>query len=532
MAAEVAFLFATLSEAAPFLQRTAAVAVGTAVYEIADRGVVILTGMGPQQATAATEFLLRQYSPRRVINAGVAGGLNQRLAMLALAVVEEVAAINEQGVPQFWWPTATHFAPLPWPRARLLTVEQPVCDPTRRQQLAAYGDLVDMEGAAIVQVCQRYGVPCLLLKAVSDQADAGASATLRHHLPPLAAALATALLEIWQSDEAPSPPFVMPDNPMVAAHALGAMAGQARRQRFGLRATYVHNLQINPTNLCQAMCRICGFAVQPGDQRAYARSEGEILAQVALVNPTEVHVVGGLSPAWSFARSLGLVEHLRRNHPALHIKAFTAVEIHWFAQQEGIAVTSVLAQLQQAGVNGLPGGGAEIFAPRMRQRFFPDKISGPQWLAIHRTAHRLGMTSNATLLFGLGESWQERLQHMQAVYDLQEETHGFQAFIPLPLQRQRRVISPLEILVVIALCRLVLTNIPHIKAYWPMMGAATASLALGWGADDLDGTIGQELVAHAGGATTPQGVTGGMLAQWIADAGFLAVERDGGFKPI
>jgi aminodeoxyfutalosine synthase len=320
-------------------------------------------------------------------------------------------------------------------------------------------------------------------------------------------------------------------------HALGEAALADRRGRFGDTATYVCNLQVNPSNLCVGGCRFCDFSVRPGSGKGYVLDEEEIFAKVAETGPTEVHVVGGLNEEWDYRRSLELVRDLRSRWPELHIKAFTAVEIDWFARDGATSTARVLERFREAGLNALPGGGAEVFSDRIRAKYCPDKLDPAGWLRIHGEAHRLGLTSNATMLAGLGETPEERVDHLLALRDAQDESGGFSCFIPLAYQtggrsRWERTLSATEILALIALARLALDNFPHVKAYWPMIGLETASAALSWGADDLDGTIGGERIAHAAGAKTPVALARDRMQETIRLGGFTPVERDGAFAPV
>ncbi|HMM74385.1 MAG TPA: CofH family radical SAM protein [Gammaproteobacteria bacterium] len=312
------------------------------------------------------------------------------------------------------------------------------------------------------------------------------------------------------------------------AHAL-------RVARHGHRASFVDNLQINPSNVCVRDCAFCGFAAKPGESHAYVQSEHEIFAAIDIHAPREVHIVGGLNHEWDYKRSLALVAALRERHPTLYIKAFTAVEMHWFARTSKQPLEAVLTALRAAGMNGMPGGGAELFSERIRQVHFRHKLSADEWLDVHERAHRLGIPSNATMLFGFGETLEERLHHLFRLRELQDRSGGFVSFIPLAMQYGQdsaRAISPAENLKVIAMSRLVLDNIPHIKAYWPMTGLQTAAAGLAWGADDLDGTIGMEKVAHASGASTPKLVARAEMRRLIELAGFEPVERGGDYRPL
>lgn len=316
---------------------------------------------------------------------------------------------------------------------------------------------------------------------------------------------------------------------------LRRLANAARVARHGRRASFVDNLQINPSNVCVRDCKFCGFAAKPGESHAYVQTEDEIFASVDRHAPREVHIVGGLNHEWGYTRSLALVAALRERYPALYIKAFTAVEMHWFARTAKLPLETVLTAMRAAGMNGMPGGGAEMFSERIRQAHFRHKLGADDWLDVHERAHRLGIPSNATMLFGFGESLEERLHHLFRLRELQDHTGGFVSFIPLAMQYgadSAREISPAENLRVIAMSRLVLDNIPHIKAYWPMIGLQTAAAGLSWGADDLDGTIGMEKVAHASGAPTPKLVARGEMQRLIELAGFEPVERGGDYRPL
>ena len=318
-------------------------------------------------------------------------------------------------------------------------------------------------------------------------------------------------------------------------YKLAGMADQMRRARHGLRATYVDNLQVNPSNICVRDCQFCGFAAKPGEDHGYVLSEEAICKSITDYDPHEVHIVGGLNHEWGWQRSLDLIYLLRERFPALHIKCFTAVEMHWFARISKQSLEAVMQALVEAGMNGMPGGGAEMFSERIRQQHFRYKLGADDWLDVHERAHQLGIPSNATMLYGFGESLEERLHHLFRLREVQDRTGGFVSFIPLAMQfgeGSAEVISPFENLKMIAMSRLVLDNFPHIKAYWPMIGLQTAAAGLSWGADDLDGTIGIEKVAHASGAATPKQVARDEMRRLIEIAGFEAVERDGHFRPI
>lgn len=320
-------------------------------------------------------------------------------------------------------------------------------------------------------------------------------------------------------------------------HRLGAAALQNRRQRFDDRATFVANIQINPSNICSGGCRFCTYAAAPGDPHAYSLDESEIIDEVTRIDPVEVHIVGGLNRQWPYARNRDLVAALRQRFPALHIKAFTAVEIDFFSRQTGLPVSDLLAELSAAGVNALTGGGAELFSPAFREAYWPEKIPPETWLGIHHQAHGAGLPTNATMLFGMGETWRERLDHLFTLRDAQAHSGGFQCFIPLAYQSGGGIPgapgpTPNDILAVTAVSRLVLDNVDHIKCYWPMIGLETAAVALSWGGDDLDGTIRRERIAHMAGADTPVGLARAQMIDTIRTGGFQPVERNGRFSPL
>ncbi len=319
-------------------------------------------------------------------------------------------------------------------------------------------------------------------------------------------------------------------------HRLGEAALANRRQRFGRRATYVFNLQINPTNICGSGCTFCNYAASKNAAHAYVLEESEIFDQVERLRPTEVHIVGGLNQIWPFGRNLELVRSLRSRYPGLHIKSFTAVEIDYFAKTTGLSLSAVLDQLKAAGMDAMPGGGAEIFSDRLYRQHWKNKTSPAGWVRIHQLAHSKGIPTNATMLFGFGDTWNERIDHLLILRRAQDRSGGFSCFIPLPFQPGAGNFvehgpTPLETLSVLAISRLVLDNIPHLKSYWPMTGLETGSAGLSWGADDMDGTISEEKIAHLAGAATPVGMARARMEESIHTAGFTPVERDGVFSP-
>ena len=318
-------------------------------------------------------------------------------------------------------------------------------------------------------------------------------------------------------------------------HALGKAACTNRQQRFGLAATYICNVHVNPSNICESRCSFCTYSASAGDAHAYSLEEAEIFDTIGRLKPTEAHIVGGLNDVWPYERNLDLVRELKSRFPGLYIKGYTAVEIAFFARKSGRTEEQVLTELKEAGLDAMPGGGAEVFSERLYRQHWPKKISPDRWLEIHGIAHGLGIPTNATLLFGIGDTWEERLAHLLRLRDAQDRSGGFNSFIPLPFQPGQTGgtgPSPVEALAVLALSRLVLDNIPHLKAYWPMTGLETAAAGLSFGADDLDGTISEERIAHYAGAKTPKGLAGDRMEETILLAGFLPVERDGRFSPV
>ncbi len=311
---------------------------------------------------------------------------------------------------------------------------------------------------------------------------------------------------------------------------LGKLANQVKQARFGNRAHFVINRQINPTNVCVLSCKFCDFATKRGRTNAYEMTLEDILSRCDS-GVREVHIVGGLHPDWPWDYYVKMLQSIKARHPAVQIKAFTAVEIEFFSKKFRLSIEEVLRQLKAVGLDALPGGGAEVFSERVRKALFPFKIGAPRWLEIHKTAHRLGIPTNSTLLYGHIETYEERIDHMLKLRELQDDTGGFMSFIPLAYQvGKTRVVerqaSAIEDLKTIAIARLLLDNIPHIKAYWVTMGEEIASVALTFGADDVDGTIGEERIMHAADATTPISQTRERLIQLIRAARGVPVERD------
>lgn len=323
-------------------------------------------------------------------------------------------------------------------------------------------------------------------------------------------------------------------------HDLCAAAMEARLQKHGRNAYYVHNVHVNFTNVCVNACRFCAFYKKRGAPGGRTLSVDDIVADLAAKSHLpirEIHIVGGLNPELPLEYYLDMLRAVSRQCPGAGIKAFTAVEVAHLADTRGVAEFEILAALKEAGLMMLPGGGAEVFSPALREKLCPEKISGERWLQIHATAHGQGLPTNATMLFGHIESWSDRVAHLSALRDLQDLTGGFTCFIPLAYQPANNALKAsgpdgLTVLRVMALSRLFLDNIPHLKAYWAMLGIKAAQMALWAGADDFDGTIIEERIGHAAGADSPKGLTLTELRQAIEAAGMVPVERTPDFRPV
>jgi aminodeoxyfutalosine synthase len=311
---------------------------------------------------------------------------------------------------------------------------------------------------------------------------------------------------------------------------VGRMADHVRRRRHGNRATFVVNRQINPTNICLLSCTFCDYASKEGWDNAYVLSDQDIRDRLS-DELKEVHIVGGLYRKWSFDDYMNVIRVVREARPSIQIKAYTAVEVDFFARRSGLTIRHVLERMKSEGVVCLPGGGAEVFSERVRKALFPFKIGWSTWSEVHRTAHEMGLRSNATMLYGHIETLEERVDHMAKLRGLQDKTGGFLSFIPLAFQAGNtgittRPTSAVDDLKTIAVARLFLDNFDHIKSYWVTVGEETTSMALRFGADDVDGTIMEERIMHAARAATPVGMAVERLAGLIREAGCEPVERD------
>ena len=309
-------------------------------------------------------------------------------------------------------------------------------------------------------------------------------------------------------------------------HELGKRADAERRRRHGNKAYYVVNAHINPTNVCRIGCPLCAFAAKPGEKKAYVLELDEILRRAERAvrfGATQLHLVSSVHPDKPYAWYREIMSVLHQTFPQLRLKAWTAVEIAAFTQSEGKSYEFILSDLQSVGLTSLPGGGAEIFNAEVRKKIAPDKIPAEVWLEVHRTAHKLGIPTNATMLFGHVETPEHRIEHLLKLRELQEETGGFDCFVPLvfhPKHTQIDVvpIAPQEILKTIAISRLMLDNIEHIKAYWVTLGESLAQVALSYGADDFDGTVFEERIHHDAGSLTPSGLSEDRLRELIRGA--------------
>ncbi|MBT5017186.1 aminofutalosine synthase MqnE [Planctomicrobium sp.] len=316
---------------------------------------------------------------------------------------------------------------------------------------------------------------------------------------------------------------------------LGQMANQVRTRMHGNVAYYNTNIHLNPTNVCVYRCKFCAFRSDLKDEKSYVFDEPMIQERVLeakAAGATEIHVVGGLHHQKKFDWYVDVVRVIHETWPEIHIKAWTGVEINWFAHLTKKPYQWILQQLIDVGLGSLPGGGAEIFDESVRSQICEHKADSQSWIDIHRTAHELGLRSNATMLYGHVEEAKHRIDHLCRLRELQDDTGGFQTFIPLAFHpentKMEDIIKPSGQmdLRVMAISRLMLDNFDHIKAYWIMLGEQTAQVALSFGADDLDGTVVHELIYHDAGAETPEGLTVSQLHHLIREAGCEPVERD------
>ena len=316
---------------------------------------------------------------------------------------------------------------------------------------------------------------------------------------------------------------------------VGHLANLRREQLNGNNTYFIHNRHINPTNICIHSCQFCAFGVKADAPNAYEKSLDEIFEDAGAYRGGEVsefHIVGGLHPDWPYQFYLDMVRGLKERFPAVHLQAFTAVELHYLAELAGKSMRDTLLELREAGLGSIPGGGAEIFASRCRKKICNDKITGEEWLEVHEIAHEVGLKSNATMLYGHLETVEERVDHLVRLRELQDRTGGFVTFIPLSFHPEN---TPLEFLPptsgqldlrTLAVSRLMLDNFPHVKAFWIMITPKIAQMSLSMGVDDMDGTVVEEKIIHAAGASTDQIFHRQTIVDMIREAGRTPMERD------
>ncbi|MEN8191036.1 MAG: aminofutalosine synthase MqnE [Thermodesulfobacteriota bacterium] len=317
--------------------------------------------------------------------------------------------------------------------------------------------------------------------------------------------------------------------------AIGYMADLVRRRLNGDKAYFIYNQHINYSNICTNLCKFCAFGKDKESELAYEMSIDEVKEKVRerLDEPiTEIHMVGGIHPDLPFDYYLDLLRGIKEVRPEVHIQAFTCVEIAHLADLAKKSVGDTLEILKEAGLGSIPGGGAEVFAPRIRELTCEKKLPGKEWLEVAKTAHSHGLHTNATMLYGHIETKEERLEHLDALRMAQDETNGFLAFIPLAFHPKNTEMSTIsrttgiDDLKNVAVARLMLDNFPHIKAYWVMIGPKMAQVALSFGADDMDGTVKEEVITHMAGADTDQAIGSNTLVRLIKEAGRIPIERD------
>ena len=325
---------------------------------------------------------------------------------------------------------------------------------------------------------------------------------------------------------------------------LGELANVVRERKNGNFAYYNVNTHLNPTNVCVYRCVFCAFRADLKSPKGYVMSDEQIVARAAEAEArgaTELHVVGGLHHQLPYEWYLNVIRVIHEAHPRLHLKAYTAVEWDWFARLTGRPTRELLAEFKEAGLGSLPGGGAEIFHPEVRDKICEHKADADAWVQIHREAHQLGLRTNATMLYGHIETARHRVDHLLRLRELQDETGGFQTFIPLAFHPDNTKLGAdynlqkptgLVDLRTMAVSRLLLDNFPHIKAYWVMLGIPTAQLSLSYGADDIDGTVVHEKIYHDAGSDTPQELTVAELRRLIEEAGRVPVERDTLYREV
>lgn len=322
---------------------------------------------------------------------------------------------------------------------------------------------------------------------------------------------------------------------------LGELANHVREKKHGNNTYYNINEHLNPTNVCVYRCTFCAFRADLKSEKGYVMSDEQVLeraAETEAKGATELHIVGGLHHQLPYEWYLNVVRIIHQHYPRLHLKAYTAVEWDWFQRLTGRATKDLLKEFKEAGLGSLPGGGAEIFHADVRDKICEHKADAEAWFRIHREAHQLGLRSNATMLYGHIEGPLHRIDHLVRLRELQDETGGFQTFIPLAFHPENTGLSHitkpsgLMDLKMVAIARLMLDNFPHIKAYWVMLGVKTAQLALNFGADDIDGTVVHEKIYHDAGSDSPQELSVTDLRRLIEEAGRIPVERDTLYREV
>jgi aminodeoxyfutalosine synthase len=332
--------------------------------------------------------------------------------------------------------------------------------------------------------------------------------------------------------------------------SLGNLSSYAAEKKNAKKVFFIRNRHINPTNICVNRCRFCAFSRSKGQEGAFELTIDEIIEKISKDNSPsppftkggqggirEVHIVGGLHPDWPFEHYLDMLSTIKKNFPALYIKAFTAVEVDYMSKISGQSLEETLISLKRHGLDAMPGGGAEIFDNAVRSRLCPEKISAERWLEVMETAHGLGIKTNATMLYGHIENYRDRVDHLLKLRELQDKTGGFQAFIPLSYHPKGTEIggsysSGIDDLRTIAVSRIFLDNFDHITAYWIMLGEKISQLSLLFGADDLSGTIIEEKITHSAGALSAESMTPDELTHMIQMAGKVPVERDCFYREI
>ncbi len=323
--------------------------------------------------------------------------------------------------------------------------------------------------------------------------------------------------------------------------AVGWLANLVRERKNGNQAFFIYNQHVNYSNVCTNLCKFCAFGKEKGHEMAYEMTIAEIKDKVRqrLDEPiTEIHIVGGIHPELPYSYYLEALRSIKEVRPDVHIQAFTCVEIQHLADLAGKSVEATLIELKEAGLGSLPGGGAEVFSPRIRELTCPKKLDGAGWLWVAKTAHRCSLNTNATMLYGHIETIEERLEHLDALRQAQDETGGFLTFIPLAFHPKNTALADLSRttgmtdLKNIAVARLMLDNFPHIKAYWVMIGPKLAQVALSFGADDMDGTVKEEIITRMAGGESEQALGHKTLIRLIKEAGREPVERDTLYRPL